>query len=61
MCWRCKRKLFELQLETGVVVPAGLVLELPCGRCKAMSRVDLALMMAGDAPVAIARSAGSRA
>lgn len=40
-CWRCDRKLFELQIEPGRVIPPNVVVNKKCDRCKAMNRIPL--------------------
>lgn len=40
-CWRCTRKLFRVRIPAGVSVPAGVIIEQPCSRCRAMNAIPL--------------------
>jgi hypothetical protein len=40
-CWRCERKLFEVEIAPGTAVPAGITVKKQCERCGATNAVPL--------------------
>ena len=40
-CWRCARKLFEVLVPFGAMIPKGVGIKQPCPRCQAMNVVEL--------------------
>lgn len=40
-CWRCRRKLFEVEIGPAVIVPEGIAINKNCERCGALNSVPL--------------------